>query len=134
MNNFGVVELAGQRRNVAPGWAYVSESRNNALLPPGFGGAAGAGGIRQLDGSSAGGAAQDANKPRKRAARSQAAGAPGNSLALFSDLTSRQETKLRKELDVLNRDMGAPAGSGAAARDAAIPIPQRAVKGGWVGS
>ncbi|EFX05209.1 hit finger domain protein [Grosmannia clavigera kw1407] len=57
---------------------------------------------------------------RKRAARSQA----GTGFASYSDLTSRQEAKLRKELEVLERDSGAGVGP----RDAAIPIPAKAVK------
>ncbi|KAL1892530.1 hypothetical protein Sste5346_007042 [Sporothrix stenoceras] len=135
MDNFGVVEVASQRRAVAPGWAYVPDnsSRN---VPPGYaaamaaaaaansaaGAAAAAGGA-----SGAGGAGGAASKnPRKRSTRNQGgAAAAGSSVALFSHLTSRQETKLRKELELLDRDGGAAANAG---RDNQIPIPAKAIK------
>ncbi len=124
MDNFGVVEVASQRRAVAPGWAYVPDNSSNSLSA---GLAAAMAAAAAAEGAQAGGGAAGAAKnPRKRAAR-QAAGAR-SSLALFSDLTSRQETKLRRELELLDRDGGAVAGGGGG-REAAIPIPAKAVKG-----
>ncbi|TPX15398.1 uncharacterized protein E0L32_004378 [Thyridium curvatum] len=85
--NFGVVELASTRTTNAPGWAYVPDvSIQAAALKQGGGGG-----------------------NRKRAARNQ----PNASL---SDLTARQATKVRRELEALDRDSH---------RDANIAIPPR---------
>ncbi|OAA65004.1 Zinc finger, HIT-type [Cordyceps fumosorosea ARSEF 2679] len=85
MNNFGVIELAGAKTTSAPGWAYVPDTRLAAQQ-----------------------AASTTTTNRKRARN-----APGGGLTL-SDLTARQETKARKELETLDRDGG---------RDATIPLP-----------
>ena len=131
MDNFGVVEVASQRRAVAPGWAYVPDtsSRN---VPPALAAAmaaaaastASSAGAASGAGTAGGAGAKNA---RKRSTRNQGgAAAVGSSVALFSHLNSRQETKLRKELELLDRDGGAVAGTG---RDNAIPIPAKAIKG-----
>lgn len=87
MNNFGVIEVASQKTKNAPGWAYVPDT--------GFTPAAAA-------------ALQPLN--RKRAARDKAnVGAP--------DLTARQDAKIRKDLEALDKDSH---------RDAQIPIPPKA--------
>ncbi|KAK3395592.1 hypothetical protein B0T20DRAFT_419231 [Sordaria brevicollis] len=88
MNNFGVVEVASQKTKNAPGWAYVPDT---GLTP------AAAAALQPLN--------------RKRAARDKAnvVGAP--------DLTARQDAKIRKDLEALDKDSH---------RDAQIPIPPRA--------
>ncbi|ERS97967.1 hit finger domain protein [Sporothrix schenckii 1099-18] len=142
MDNFGVVEIASQRRAVAPGWAYVPEnsSRN---IPPGMAATMAAAGANYTGGGAFGAAAAGAagagagaagggvaKNSRKRSTRNQggaAAGGAGSSVALFSHLTSRQEAKLRKELELLDRDGGSAAGS-SGGRDNQIPVPAKAVK------
>ncbi|KAK1776588.1 hypothetical protein QBC45DRAFT_419004 [Copromyces sp. CBS 386.78] len=87
MNNFGVIEVASQKTKNAPGWAYVPDT---GLTP------AAAAALQPLN--------------RKRAARDKAnVGAP--------DLTARQDAKIRKDLEALDRDSH---------RDAQIPIPPKA--------
>ncbi|CAK7264790.1 hypothetical protein SEPCBS57363_001259 [Sporothrix epigloea] len=125
MDNFGVVEVASQRRAVAPGWAYVPDT-SNRIMPPAFIAGMDAA-ASALGATSAGGMAGVAAKnSRKRSTRNQGGvGAIGSSVALFSHLNSRQETKLRKELELLDRDCGAAAGNG---RDNAIAIPTKFIK------
>ncbi|KAK6843456.1 HIT zinc finger family protein [Apiospora arundinis] len=94
MNNFGVIEVAGAKTTNAPGWAYVPDTGHPGLshqhpLP-----------------------ALLNSKNRKRAARSTAGG-PNLS---YADLSARQEAKVRKELEVLDRDNP---------RDVSIPIPAK---------
>lgn len=74
MNNFGVIEIASAKTTTAPGWAYVPDT---AIAP-------GSAGI------------QPANRKR---ARNQTGGGPS-----LSDLTARQEAKVRKEVQALERD------------------------------
>lgn len=132
MDNFGVVEVASQRRAVAPGWAYVADNSGRTAMPPGLAAAMAAAAAKSAAGAGAAGAAGAgsgaAKNSRKRSTRNQAGAAAGSSVALFSHLTSRQEAKLRKELELLDRDSGAAAGGGG--RDNLIPIPAKAVKGG----
>ncbi|KAK8056819.1 hypothetical protein PG993_002046 [Apiospora rasikravindrae] len=90
MNNFGVIEVAGAKTTNAPGWAYVPDTG-----PPG---------LSHQQGKN--------SKNRKRAARSTAGG-PNLS---YADLSARQEAKVRKELEVLDRDNP---------RDVSIPIPAK---------
>lgn len=92
MSDFGVIELAGAKTTSAPGWEYVPDTRLNA-------GTAGTG-------------PAPANRKRAR-------NAPGGGLTL-SDLTARQENKMRKELEALDRDAG---------RDATIPLPGNSGRG-----
>ncbi|KAK8139838.1 hypothetical protein PG984_000961 [Apiospora sp. TS-2023a] len=92
MNNFGVIEVAGAKTTNAPGWAYVPDTG-----PPGRH-------HHQEAGKN--------GKNRKRAARSTAGG-PNLS---YADLSARQEAKVRKELEVLDRDNP---------RDVSIPIPAK---------
>ncbi|CAK7223920.1 hypothetical protein SBRCBS47491_005371 [Sporothrix bragantina] len=129
MDNFGVVEVASQRRAVAPGWAYVPDnsSRNvPPVLAAAMAAAAASAAHNAGAASGAGSAGGAAKNSRKRSTRNQGgAAAAGSSVALFSHLNARQETKLRKELEMLDRDGGAVAGGG---RDNAIPIPAKAVK------
>ncbi|QPH00455.1 hypothetical protein C2857_004064 [Epichloe festucae Fl1] len=84
MNNFGVIELASTRTTSAPGWAYVPDT---AI-------AAGSAGI------------QPANRKR---ARNPTGGGPS-----LSDLTARQEAKIRKEVEGLEKDGN---------KDNTIPLP-----------
>ncbi|KAI0512533.1 hypothetical protein F5B22DRAFT_306050 [Xylaria bambusicola] len=86
MNNFGVIEIATTRTTSAPGWAYVPD-RQQLQLPS---------------------AAAPSNRKRSRAA---ASGAANLSLA---DANVRQETKARREIEILDRDN---------ARDVHIAIP-----------
>lgn len=86
MNNFGVIELASARTTSAPGWAYVPDT---AIAP-------GSAGI------------QPANRKR---ARNQPGGGPS-----LSDLTARQEAKIRKEVEVLEKD---------GSKDNTIPLPAK---------
>lgn len=92
MNNFGVIEVAGAKTTNAPGWAYVPDTG-----PPSHH-------HHQQAGKN--------GKNRKRAARSTAGG-PNLS---YADLSARQEAKVRKELEVLDRDNP---------RDVSIPIPAK---------
>ena len=87
MNNFGVIEVAGAKTTAAPGWAYVPDVGPNASVA----------------------AIQPTNRKRA-AARS------GPNLSL-SDLSARQEAKIRKELEALDRD---------SQRDAKVEIPAKA--------
>ncbi|KAH9996956.1 hypothetical protein F4779DRAFT_184592 [Xylariaceae sp. FL0662B] len=75
MNSFGVIELASTKTTNAPGWAYV----------PDTGGAAAAALHHQH---------QPTNRKR---ARTQA------NLS-YADANARQEAKVRKEIDILDRD------------------------------
>ncbi|KAK8049017.1 hypothetical protein PG994_010747 [Apiospora phragmitis] len=93
MNNFGVIEVAGAKTTNAPGWAYVPDTGPPGSLS------------HQQQGKNNG-------KNRKRAARSTAGG-PNLS---YADLNARQEAKIRKELEVLDRDNP---------RDVSIPIPAK---------
>ncbi|KAK7951983.1 uncharacterized protein PG986_007711 [Apiospora aurea] len=90
MNNFGVIEVASAKTTNAPGWAYVPDTGPLSLS--------------HQQGKN--------SKNRKRAARS-AAGGPNLS---YADLSARQEAKVRKELEVLDRDNP---------RDVSIPIPPK---------
>lgn len=79
MNNFGVIELATAKTTNAPGWAYVPDTAPNittttSSLQPGN---------------------------RKRAARNQAT---ASTSALYADADARQEAKLRREIEALDRD------------------------------
>ncbi|KAI2617517.1 hypothetical protein GGS26DRAFT_404009 [Hypomontagnella submonticulosa] len=76
MNNFGVIELASTKTTNAPGWAYVPDTAP----------------------AIAAASLQTGN--RKRAARNQAA----NTNALYADADARQEAKLRREIEALDRD------------------------------
>ncbi|KAI0890423.1 uncharacterized protein GGS22DRAFT_13437 [Annulohypoxylon maeteangense] len=92
MNNFGVIELATAKTTHAPGWAYVPDtapSLSAAAIQPGH---------------------------RKRAARNQNT---ASTSALYADADARQEAKLRREIEALDRDNYG--------RDVTIPI---AAKGG----
>ncbi|KAK6948580.1 hypothetical protein Daesc_010350 [Daldinia eschscholtzii] len=80
MNNFGVVELASTKTTNAPGWAYVPDTTPH------------------LAAAAAAASLQTGN--RKRAARNQAA----NTSALYADADARQEAKLRREIEALDRD------------------------------
>ncbi|KAI0175892.1 hypothetical protein GGR52DRAFT_335559 [Hypoxylon sp. FL1284] len=97
MNNFGVIELATTKTTNAPGWAYVPDTAPSlaavASLQPGN---------------------------RKRAARGQGGGA--STSALYADADARQEARLRREIEALDRDNYH--------RDAAIPVPASARGGG----
>ncbi|KAI0136476.1 hypothetical protein BJ170DRAFT_13813 [Xylariales sp. AK1849] len=86
MNNFGVIEVASTRTTNAPGWAYVPDTRPHPNLT-----------------SSA------TTQSRKRARNT------GANLS-YADLNARQEAKIRKELEVLDRDNS---------RDVVIPIPPK---------
>ena len=90
MNNFGVIELAGAKTTAAPGWAYVPDTRAN----PGPAGA------------------QPANRKRARTG-------PGGGLSQ-GDLSARQEAKIRKEVEALDRDGG---------KDNSIPLPVKSGRG-----
>ncbi|KAI5866958.1 hypothetical protein GGS23DRAFT_593688 [Durotheca rogersii] len=103
MNNFGVIELASTKTTNAPGWAYVPDT-----------------------GTGLGPAAASASLPpgnRKRAARSAAGGGGGgaNLSALCADADARQEAKLRREIEALDRDNYH--------RDVAIAVPAPASRG-----
>lgn len=87
MNDFGVIELAGAKTTSAPGWAYVPDTRLAAATTSG-------------------------TTTTTTANRKRARNAPGGGLTL-SDLTARQENKMRKELEALDRDGG---------RDTTIPL------------
>ncbi|KAI1779790.1 hypothetical protein F4818DRAFT_453744 [Hypoxylon cercidicola] len=93
MNNFGVIELATTKTTNAPGWAYVPDTAPNlaaaASLQPGN---------------------------RKRAARNQGGGA--STSTLYADADARQEAKLRREIEALDRDNYH--------RDGGIPVPASA--------
>ncbi|KAK8095505.1 uncharacterized protein PG998_002134 [Apiospora kogelbergensis] len=93
MNNFGVIEVAGAKTTNAPGWAYVPDTGHPGLSHQ----HAAAGGKN--------------SKNRKRAARST--GGPNLS---YADMSARQEAKVRKELELLDRDNP---------RDLSIPIPPK---------
>lgn len=94
MNNFGVIELASAKTTAAPGWAYVPDTRPNP--------------------SSAG--TQPANRKR---ARNAPGGGPSQ-----GDLSARQEAKIRKEVEALDRDGG---------KDNSIPLPVKSGRGTWTG-
>jgi len=93
MDNFGVIELASTKTTSAPGWAYVADTGGGP--------------------SSSLSAAVQPPPNRKRAARI------GKGLSL-SDQSARQEARLRKELEALDRE-------GGGGREG-IPVPAR--KGG----
>ncbi|KAL2756814.1 hypothetical protein ACRALDRAFT_1075625 [Sodiomyces alcalophilus JCM 7366] len=86
-NNFGVIEVANTKTKSAPGWAYVPDVGTNPLAATGL---------------------QPSNRKR---ARNQG---PNLSAA---DHSARQEAKIRKDLEALDRDSN---------RDANIPILPRA--------
>ncbi|KAI1093596.1 hypothetical protein F5B19DRAFT_113138 [Rostrohypoxylon terebratum] len=90
MNNFGVIELATAKTTHAPGWAYVPDTTAPSM------------------------AAAAAIQPghRKRAARNQNT---ASTSALYADADARQEAKLRREIEALDRDNYG--------RDVTIPIP-----------
>ncbi|RYP63265.1 hypothetical protein DL770_009423 [Monosporascus sp. CRB-9-2] len=96
MNNFGVIEIATTKTTNAPGWAYVPDT---GPVPAAV-------------------ALQQHPTNRKRGARNQAA-AGGLSHA---DANARQEAKVRRELEILDRDNYH--------RDANIPIPPKPGGGG----
>ena len=85
MNNFGVVELASAKHTVAPGWAYVPDTRPKATN------------------------FQPTNRKR---ARNQPGGGPS-----IGDLSARQEARIRKEVEGLEKDGN---------RDNGIPVPAHA--------
>ncbi|KAM3513954.1 hypothetical protein MY11210_002386 [Beauveria gryllotalpidicola] len=91
MNDFGVIELAGAKTTSAPGWAYVPDTRLAAAT------------------TTSGATTTTTTTANRKRARN----APGGGLTL-NDLTARQENKMRKELEALDRDGG---------RDATIPLP-----------
>lgn len=93
MNNFGVIELASARTTSAPGWAYVPDT---AI-------AAGSAGI------------QPANRKRAR----HLTGGAGGRLSL-KDFTARSEAKIRKEVEVLEKDGN---------KDNSIPLPVKSGRG-----
>lgn len=86
MNNFGVIEVATARTTNAPGWAYVPDTGPAPTSSIGAG-----------------------NQPRSKRARNTG---PAN--LSHADLTARQEAKVRRELEVLDRDNS---------RDVIIPVP-----------
>ena len=98
MNNFGVIEVASTRTTHAPGWAYVPDTSINPALAA---------------------AQQQGPANRKKRARNQ----PNVGL---SDLSARQEAKLRKQLEAFDRDSHA--------RDAQIAIPSKPGGGGGGGN
>ncbi|KAI2467214.1 hypothetical protein F4781DRAFT_321778 [Annulohypoxylon bovei var. microspora] len=95
MNNFGVIELATTKTTHAPGWAYVPDTAPNhaaaSSLQPGH---------------------------RKRAARNQNT---ASTSALYADADARQEAKLRREIEALDRDNYG--------RDVSIPITAKSGSG-----
>ncbi|KAI1408828.1 hypothetical protein F5Y13DRAFT_98490 [Hypoxylon sp. FL1857] len=93
MNNFGVIELAATKTTNAPGWAYVPDTTPNIA-------------------AAAASSLQPGN--RKRAARNQAT---ASTSVLYADADARQEAKLRREIDALDRDNYH--------RDVTIPIVSR---------
>ncbi|ETS88178.1 hypothetical protein PFICI_02006 [Pestalotiopsis fici W106-1] len=86
MNNFGVIEVATARTTNAPGWAYVPDTGPAPTSSIGAG-----------------------NQSRSKRARNTG---PAN--LSHADLTARQEAKVRRELEVLDRDNS---------RDVVIPVP-----------
>lgn len=86
-NNFGVIEVATAKTKSAPGWAYVPDVGTNPLAATGL---------------------QPSNRKR---ARNQDVSLTG------VDLSARQEAKIRKDLEALDRDSN---------RDVNIPIPPKA--------
>ncbi|KAI1105289.1 hypothetical protein F4804DRAFT_145249 [Jackrogersella minutella] len=95
MNNFGVIELASTKTTNAPGWAYVPDTAPHLV-------------------------ASSSLHPshRKRAARNQNA---TTTSALYADADARQEAKLRREIEALDRDNYH--------RDVSIPITAKGSKG-----
>lgn len=91
MSNFGVIELASAKTTSAPGWAYVPDTGPKLAGGPGSG-------------------AAPTNRKRAR-------NLPGLSLG---DLSARQEAKIRKEVEALDRDGG---------KDSAIPLPVKSGRG-----
>ena len=83
MNNFGVIEIASAKTTNAPGWAYVPDTSSSSTS------AVAAALLAQ----------QSTTTNRKRGAR--AAASAGLSHA---DANARQEAKVRKELELLDRD------------------------------
>ncbi|KAI1660057.1 hypothetical protein F4813DRAFT_350819 [Daldinia decipiens] len=81
MNNFGVIELASTKTTNAPGWAYVPDTTPHLA-------------------AAAAAAASLQTGNRKRAARNQVT----NTSALYADADARQEAKLRREIEALDRD------------------------------
>jgi hypothetical protein len=86
MNNFGVFEVASAKTTSAPGWAYVPDT---SYQP-----------------TAAANALQPTNRKRARTTAGPSIG----------DLSARQEARLRKEVEALQRD---------GARDNTIPVPVR---------
>ena len=84
MNNFGVVELASAKTTLAPGWAYVPDTSVSSSAA-----------LQQQPGG------------RKRARNAPSGPSIG-------DLTARQEARIRKEVEALQRDGN---------KDNTIPIP-----------
>lgn|SRR5687767_532619 len=95
MNNFGVIELAGAKTTSAPGWAYVPDTR------PG----------------PASAALQPSNRKRARNAASVA------TAHNIGDLSARQEARVRKEIEALDREGGG--------RDSQIAVPLKNGKRKW---
>ncbi|KAI1381718.1 hypothetical protein F4677DRAFT_986 [Hypoxylon crocopeplum] len=95
MNNFGVIELASTKTTNAPGWAYVPDTAPAIAAAVSL---------------------QSGN--RKRAARNQAV----NTSSLYADADARQEAKLRREIEALDRDNYH--------RDVSIPIATKSNKPG----
>ncbi|KAK0383220.1 hypothetical protein NLU13_9133 [Sarocladium strictum] len=87
MNNFGVIELAGAKTTSAPGWAYIPDTRPDPASTT----------------------LQPSNRKR---ARNAASGATAHTIG---DLSARQEARIRKEIEALDREGGG--------RDSQIPVP-----------
>ncbi|KAI6093593.1 hypothetical protein F4821DRAFT_2289 [Hypoxylon rubiginosum] len=92
MNNFGVIELATTKTTNAPGWAYVPDTAPSLAAASSL---------------------QPGN--RKRAARNQGG---ASTSVLYADADARQDAKLRREIEALDRDNYQ--------RDGGIPIPASA--------
>ncbi|KAI1083035.1 hypothetical protein F5B20DRAFT_528320 [Whalleya microplaca] len=86
MNNFGVIELASTKTTNAPGWAYVPDTGSHHP----------------------GAAAAPLHPTNRKRARNTA------NLS-YADVNARQEAKIRKEIEVLDRDAAA----------VAIPVPPK---------
>ncbi|KAI1425446.1 hypothetical protein F5Y12DRAFT_375700 [Xylaria sp. FL1777] len=93
MNNFGVIELASTKTTSAPGWAYVPDRQHHHHI------------------AASTTATTTSNRKRARAAASGG----GVQLSL-ADANARQEAKIRREIEILDRDN---------ARDVQIAIPAK---------
>ncbi|KAH9909041.1 hypothetical protein F4778DRAFT_715030 [Xylariomycetidae sp. FL2044] len=98
MNNFGVIELASTKTTNAPGWAYVPDTTNTTASSS----------VHRHP------SASTSISRNKRAARNTGAGLSN------ADISTRQEAKIRRELEALDRDN--------LRADVSIPVPAK--KGG----